>query len=77
MLTIRCARCKKKLWKYLKLGKGEVLRCHKDRIKRFYVVMKEKNGKIYCPCGTAIGIDKGSFYKMIAKNFTYSGTKEP
>ncbi|MEE4241433.1 MAG: hypothetical protein V2I36_08200 [Desulfopila sp.] len=31
--------------------------------------------KIQCPCGKNIGIDKGSFYKMIAKAFTYKGTK--
>ena len=75
MLTIRCARCKKKLWKYLKIGKGEVLRCHKKRITKFLNGV-ERDGKIYCPfCGTPIGIDKGSFYKMIAKNFIYSGTK--
>ncbi len=76
MLTIRCARCKKKLWKYRKIGKGEVLRCHKDRITRMYhAVYRDK--RIWCKCGAVIGIDKGRFYKMIAKNFTYSGTKEP
>lgn len=74
MLTIRCAGCKEKLWRYKKIGPGEVLRCHKDRIvKRFSAL--EKNGRIYCPCGKDIGIDKGSFYKMIAKSFTYKGTK--
>jgi hypothetical protein len=31
--------------------------------------------KIQCPCGKDIGIDKGPFYKMIAKAFTYKGTK--
>lgn len=31
--------------------------------------------KIQCPCGKDIGIDKGSYYKMIAKAFTYKGTK--
>ncbi len=76
MLIIRCARCKKKLWKYKKIGKGEVLRCHKDRIVKFYAGI-EKDKKIFCPdCGTKIGIDKGSFYKMIGKNFVYSGTKD-
>ena len=32
MLTIRCATCKTKLWKYDKIGHGEVLRCHKVSI---------------------------------------------
>ena len=31
--------------------------------------------KIQCLCGKDVGIDKGTFYKMIAKAFTYSGTK--
>jgi hypothetical protein len=33
------------------------------------------NNRIYCKCGKDIGIDKGSFYKMIARAFTYRGTK--
>lgn len=37
MLTIRCAKCKSKLWKYDKIGQGEVLRCHKARITKWYV----------------------------------------
>lgn len=36
LLVIRCAACKNKLWKYDKIGKGEVLRCYKDRIVEFY-----------------------------------------
>lgn len=74
MLLIRCAECKEKLWKYNKIGHGKVLRCHKDRITRIFNRV-EKNGKVLCPCGNEVGIDKGSFYKMIRKGFTYSGTK--
>lgn len=74
MLTIRCAACKKKLWKYDKIGKGEVLRCHKQRIEKEYGY-KNDNNKVVCDCGNEIGIDKGSFIKMIAKGFTYSGVK--
>lgn len=74
MLVIKCAACKNKLWKYDKIGQGEVLRCHKDRIKKVY--QYRLNGhKITCSCGKDIGIDKGSFYKMISKAFTYRGTK--
>ena len=51
-----------------------MLRCHKARIDRTYSFV-EKDGKLRCVCGKPIGIDKGSFYKMIAKAFTYSGTK--
>ena len=74
MLVIRCAACKNKLWKYDKIGPGEVLRCHKARITKKYR-FAARDGKIACGCGKEIGIDKGSFIKMISKTFTYSGTK--
>ncbi|MFC1812937.1 hypothetical protein ACFL03_09615 [Thermodesulfobacteriota bacterium] len=74
MLTLKCAACKRKLWKYDKIGKGEVLRCHKDRIVRMYASTKE-NKTIKCLCGKDIGIDKGTYIKMTSKSFTYSGTK--
>lgn len=75
MLTVKCSGCKTKLWKYEKIGQGEVLRCHKKRMSQVYV-MNIKDGKVYCDCGKEIGIDKGAFIKMIAKAFTYSGTKQ-
>jgi len=74
MLTIKCAACKKKLWKYDKIGPGAVLRCHKDRIARKYVSI-EDNNKVRCLCGKNIGIDKGRYIKMIAKAFVHTGTK--
>lgn len=75
MLIIKCSACKAKLWRYDKIGPGEVLRCHKSRIDKFYIELFVENGKLICKCGKRVGIDKGSFYKMIAKAFTYSGTK--
>lgn len=74
MLTIRCSACKRKLWKYDKIGKGEVLRCHKRRITKVYD-FKQLDGQVQCPCGRAIGIDKGSYVKMHGRAFTCSGTK--
>ncbi len=74
MLTIKCAACKAKIWRYDKIGQGEVLRCHKDRIKKVFQ-FEAKGHKIYCCCGKEVGIDKGSFYKMISKAFTSKGTK--
>ncbi len=74
MLVLKCAACKKKLWKYDKVGQGEVLRCHKDRIMRLYATRKEEN-KIKCTCGKVIGIDRGTYIKMIRAAFTCSGTK--
>ncbi len=74
MLTIKCAICKDKLWKYEKYGKGEVLRCYKSRIKRKYKIQSEGD-KILCLCGNVIGIDKGPHIKMIKNGFIYSGMK--
>lgn len=74
MLTIKCARCKKKLWKYEKIGKGEVLRCHKHRITRVYG-MDTDGDKIKCVCGQTIGTDMGGHIKINQTAFTYSGTK--
>jgi hypothetical protein len=74
MLTIKCAACKRKLWKYEKFGKGEVLRCYKSRITREYDFQRQGD-KIISQCGNEIGIDKGSFVKMIKKGFVYSGAK--
>lgn len=36
MLVIKCSACKRKLWKYDKVGQGQVLRCYKDRITKEY-----------------------------------------
>ncbi len=76
MLVIKCAACRRKLWKYFKVGKGEVLRCHKDRITRQYDV-EEHDGKVWCLCGNPVGIDKGGHFSMIRNAFTYAGTKDP
>jgi phage terminase large subunit-like protein len=75
MLLMRCAACRKKLWRYDKIGKGEVLRCHKKRIVRDFGICSTDGQKIYCSCGNIIGIDKCSYYKMIDRAFTYAGTK--
>ena len=75
MLTIKCSACKRKLWKYEKIGKGEVLRCYKERIERQYEYQRVDD-KIICVCGNEIGIDKGKHIKMIKKGFTYSGKKQ-
>lgn len=50
------------------------MRCHKDRMTRMYEV-KEEEDRIKCLCGKDIGINKGSYIKMIARAFTYTGTK--
>lgn len=75
MLVIRCAACRNKVWRYLKRGPGEVLRCHKSRIDKVYTELAREGDKLFCPCGKAIGIDKGSFIKMVARAFVYKGEK--
>jgi len=76
ILTLKCSKCKGKLFKYLKIGKGEVLKCFKDRIKESYNI-EEREGYLYCSlCGNKIGIDKGDYFSMISKSFKYKGTKE-
>ena len=74
MLLIRCSACRAKLFKYEKIGKGEVLICHKDRLTRRYEVVVEGD-RVLCPCGNPVAIDKGDHLKMIGKGFTASGTK--
>lgn len=75
MLIIRCAACRRKLMKYMKIGKGEVLRCHKARITRLYEAV-EIDGRLACPCGRTVGVDRGRHWHMSGGAFTYSGTKE-
>ncbi|XPV75919.1 MAG: hypothetical protein ACNI27_14970 [Desulfovibrio sp.] len=79
MLVIKCARCRKKLWKYFKIGSGEVLRCHKERIKKEFIPIEkmQKEHKLICPCGNIIALDKGKHFSMVKKSVTYSGTKDP
>jgi hypothetical protein len=36
---------------------------------------EEEAQKVKCLCGKEIGIDKGSYIKMIAKAFVYRGRK--
>ena len=74
MLLIRCAACREKLWKYVKRGPGEVLRCHRDRQTRIYE-LRESGGQVLCSCGKVVGRDRGSFIAMKQGAFVYSGTK--
>lgn len=75
MLTIKCAACKSKLWKYDKIGRGQVLRCNKESIVQEFGSTTQTGDKIICQCGKEIGIDKGPHIKMIRNAFTYTGMK--
>ncbi len=76
MLTIKCAKCGSKVFKYLKIGKGELHICIKSRISKDFSV---KDGDLFkCPkCGNIIGVDNKGFIKLKKGSFTYSGTKIP
>ena len=37
--------------------------------------IRNENNKIRCLCGNDVGIDKGSYIKMIKKGFIYKGAK--
>ena len=74
MLVLRCTACRKKLWRYDKIGKGEVLRCHKERIVKDYGNCSTDGKRVFCLFGNNIGIDKGGYYKMIDRAFISAGT---
>ena len=73
MLTIKCAACKSKIFKYQKIGKGSLITCWNSRIMKDY--SKRENGKIKCSCGKIIGIEIVKGVRMKQGNFTYSGTR--
>jgi hypothetical protein len=72
MLTIKCAKCKRPVFKYVKVGEGRLRRCYKSRIVKDYS-LREGN-EVRCQCGNLIGIDEGRWIKMKGSSFIYSGT---
>ncbi|OQX80112.1 MAG: hypothetical protein B6D64_03740 [Bacteroidetes bacterium 4484_276] len=72
MLTIKCAACKSKIFKYQKIGKGKILTCWDSRIIKDYSI--RENGHVKCICGKTIGTEVIKGIRMKQGNFTYSGT---
>jgi len=72
MIIVKCAKCKRKIFRYLKLGKGKLWHCWKDRIIEDKSTREEN--EIKCRCGNLVGIDEGKWIKMKQHSFTYSGT---
>ena len=62
IITIRCNKCKSRIFKYKKVGRGHILKCYKSRILEDNAVYDEK--KVLCSCGNEIGVDKGTYIKM-------------
>lgn len=73
MLKIRCSQCNEKLFKYIKIGKGKIWRCYKDRIMEDMCIYEED--KVRCSCGNQIGTHMDKWIKMKQNSFYYSGTK--
>jgi hypothetical protein len=74
MLTIKCSKCKTKLFKYYKVGKGKVLRCYFAQISNDQTIRKEN--QVFCECGNQIGILENYYIRMKQDSFIYSGAKE-
>lgn len=73
MITIKCARCKRKIFRYIKVGKGKLWHCWKDRIVEDFSIHDGKN--IKCNCGNLIGVDKEKWIKLKQDSFITSGSK--
>ncbi len=72
MITIKCTKCKSRILKYKKIGKGRLWHCWKDRIIEDYSI--RDGNEVKCQCGNLIGIIEGKWIKMKKHSFTYSGT---
>ena len=72
MITIKCAKCHSKIFKYKKIGKGRILHCWKERIKEDYSI--RDGNKVKCKCGNLIGLNESKFIRMKQNAFTKSGT---
>ena len=73
MMLIRCSKCKRKIFKYVKIGKGRLLFCWKDRIVDDLSIHEEK--QIKCNCGNIIGSDEENGIKLKHHSVIVSGTK--
>lgn len=72
MLVLKCSRCKKKLMKYNKVGKGRILNCWIDKIKND--VTLRDGDDVKCVCGNIIGNVTPKGIRMKPNSFTFSGT---
>lgn len=72
MITIKCAKCNKKLFKYHKVGKGRVIHCWDARIIKDYTLVN--NTVVFCVCGNIIGNKVPKGIRMKQNAFIYSGT---
>ena len=72
MLTIRYAACKKKVFKYRKVGNGRLWHCWKERIMEDFRVHADH--EVRCRCGNLIGSDDRQWIKLRQSAFIRTGT---
>ncbi len=63
VMTIKCKKCKRKVFKYQKIGKGLIIKAYKPKIRSPNYQLK--HGNLYCQCGHRIATDRGKYYKMM------------
>ena len=74
MLTVKCAKCKSKIFRYLKIGQGQLIKCHRDRIAEDNAVYEED--KVLCPkCNNLIGKVDGVVVRLRRSGFIHTGHK--
>ena len=73
MIIIKCAKCKQKIFRYIKIGKGRLWHCWTERIVEDLGVHDGKT--IKCTCGNLIGFNEGKWIKLKQHSFVTSGTK--
>lgn len=74
MIIIKCAKCKNKIFKYVKIGQGQILRIYSGRIAEDNSIRAD--GEVRCQCGNIIGTESIGFIKMKKGTFTYTGRKQ-
>ncbi len=73
MITIRCVKCREKVFKYKKIGEGRILRCHYTKIKDDYSV--RDGDEVKCAkCGNIIGTAESTRVKMNRNAFSRHGS---
>jgi hypothetical protein len=71
MIIVKCAKCKKKIFRYLKIGKGKLWHCWKERI--IEDNSTRDGDEIKCQCGNLVGIDEGKWIKIYPVRCIISG----
>ncbi|EHQ34679.1 hypothetical protein [Methanoplanus limicola] len=72
MITVCCAACGKKLFRYQKIGKGRLLHCWHTRISSNHSV--RRGDDVYCTCGQHIGVVETKWINLHGGSFTVKGS---